>query len=163
MGANRFDRKFYVAYGSNMNIGQMEYRCPTATLVGKVEIPGYKLTFRGGLGAVANIEIDPDGVVPAALWIIDDKAETRLDLYEGYPFMYRKEVVPIRLEDGHEMHVMAYLMNIEKPRVPHGYPSQRYYKTIQEGYKNCGWKNKLNYLRTMANESSEQMKQLVYS
>ena len=29
-------KKLYIAYGSNLNLKQMKYRCPTAKFVGKV-------------------------------------------------------------------------------------------------------------------------------
>ena len=39
--------KLYIAYGSNLNLGQMKYRCPTAKVAGTSEIKDYKLLFRG--------------------------------------------------------------------------------------------------------------------
>ena len=39
--------KYYVAYGSNMHLSQMTYRCPHAVLVGKSELKDYVLRFRG--------------------------------------------------------------------------------------------------------------------
>lgn len=35
----------YFAYGSNMNLDQMEYRCPSAQVVGNVRLEDYRLTF----------------------------------------------------------------------------------------------------------------------
>ena len=47
----------YIAYGSNLNLPQMAFRCPTAKVVGASEIKGYELLFRGGRkGAVATVE-----------------------------------------------------------------------------------------------------------
>lgn len=40
-------KKLYVAYGSNLNKGQMKYRCPTAKYVGAGELQGYELQFKG--------------------------------------------------------------------------------------------------------------------
>ena len=55
--------RLYIAYGSNLNLPQMEYRCPTAKVVGAGEVQGYELLFRGGSrGAVATIE-PLDGVL----------------------------------------------------------------------------------------------------
>ena len=36
---------YYFAYGSNMNLDQMAYRCPAASVVEKVKLEGYRLTF----------------------------------------------------------------------------------------------------------------------
>ena len=40
-------KRLYVAYGSNLNISQMKYRCPGAKLYGTGEISGYELQFKG--------------------------------------------------------------------------------------------------------------------
>ena len=34
-------KKFYLAYGSNLNVKQMRFRCPDARIVGSAEIPNY--------------------------------------------------------------------------------------------------------------------------
>ncbi len=48
----REEERLYIAYGSNLNLSQMEKRCPGATVVGTGEVKGYELLFRG----VATIE-----------------------------------------------------------------------------------------------------------
>ncbi|MGN1126625.1 MAG: gamma-glutamylcyclotransferase family protein [Ruminococcus sp.] len=40
-------KKLYIAYGSNLNLKQMKYRCPTAKLVGKGVVENYELQFKG--------------------------------------------------------------------------------------------------------------------
>ena len=40
-------RKKYIAYGSNLNLGQMARRCPTAKVIGAGEIRDHELLFRG--------------------------------------------------------------------------------------------------------------------
>lgn len=35
--------KLYIAYGSNLNLEQMRRRCPTAELVGKTVLRGWRL------------------------------------------------------------------------------------------------------------------------
>ena len=48
-------QRLYIAYGSNLNLEQMAFRCPTAKVVGKSELKDYELLFRGGRrGAVAT-------------------------------------------------------------------------------------------------------------
>lgn len=39
--------KLYFAYGSNINLSQMAYRCPDAKVVEPVVLEGYELLFRG--------------------------------------------------------------------------------------------------------------------
>ena len=48
---------YYFAYGSNMNLDQMAYRCPAASVVENVKLDGCRLTFcgRGKGSGVATI------------------------------------------------------------------------------------------------------------
>ena len=36
-------RRLYIAYGSNINLEQMAYRCPNSKVVGKEMLKGYEL------------------------------------------------------------------------------------------------------------------------
>ena len=66
--------KLYVAYGSNLNLKQMAYRCPTATLVGTGVIDNYELQFKGmPTGAYATIAPCKGKSVPVAVWDIKQK------------------------------------------------------------------------------------------
>ena len=48
------DGKLYFAYGSNINLEQMAYRCPDASVVGPVTLEGWELLFRrGGFATIA--------------------------------------------------------------------------------------------------------------
>ena len=50
-------KKYYLAYGSNLNVQQMRYRCPDATIFGTAEIPDYQLLFKGSMtGSYLTIE-----------------------------------------------------------------------------------------------------------
>ncbi len=76
----------YIAYGSNLNLPQMAFRCPTAEVAGTSELKDYELLFRGGRrGAVATVEPKEGSSVPVLLWKIRQKDEEALDRYEGYP------------------------------------------------------------------------------
>ena len=78
--------KFYVAYGSNLNIQQMQMRCPTAKLYAVGEIKDYELQFKGMPDrAFATIAPQEGSSVPAAVWKIQPMDEWALDRYEGYP------------------------------------------------------------------------------
>ena len=39
--------KYYLAYGSNLNLVQMFRRCPHARVIGHTSLPGMRLVFRG--------------------------------------------------------------------------------------------------------------------
>ena len=129
-------KKVYLAYGSNLNLEQMAYRCPDAAVIGSTVLPDYRLVFRGGRhSGVATIEMKRGSSVPALLWEITGKCEKALDRYEGYPHLYRKKRLLVDL-DGYELVAMAYIMN-EGP--PLAMPDAYYYATILEGYRDCAF------------------------
>ena len=128
--------KLYLAYGSNLNLEQMANRCPTAKVVGNSKINGYRLLFRGAhAGAVATIEPFKGESVPVLAWEITPADEAALDRYEGWPFLYRKETIKVRL-NGKTVQAMVYIMNEGRPL---GQPSCYYYSTILDGYKSAGF------------------------
>lgn len=118
--------KIYIAYGSNMNKEQMSIRCPKAKPIGKYILPNYKLEFRG----VANIIKCYGETTPVALWSITESCEKSLDRYEGYPRLYRKEYIKLKI-NGKEVIGMVYVMN--KGEIAK--PSDYYYNVIKQGYK----------------------------
>lgn len=77
-------KKYYLAYGSNLNIQQMKYRCPDAKPVGTAWIHGYQLLFKGSkTGSYLTIEKTEKAKVPVAVWEVSGSDECRLDIYEG--------------------------------------------------------------------------------
>ena len=92
------EENLYFAYGSNINLEQMSYRCPTAQVVGPVTLEGYELLFRGNArgSGVATIAPKEGHQVHGVLWKITRACETSLDFYEGYPRLYEKEPVTVR-------------------------------------------------------------------
>jgi len=95
---NMSKTRLYIAYGSNLNLPQMAFRCPTAEVVGAGEVKGYEMLFRGGRrGAVATIEPLEGSSVPVLLWKIRSQDELALDRYEGYPNFYRKEMMEVEV------------------------------------------------------------------
>lgn len=130
------NKKLYVAYGSNLNLPQMAKRCPTAKVVGTRKMKNFRLLFRGHPeGAVATVEPYKGGIVPVLVWEITEADEIALDRYEGWPYLYRKETVKIKLS-GKTVEAMVYIMNEGRPL---GQPNHYYYTTILEGYKSQGF------------------------
>ena len=127
--------KYYIAYGSNLNIRQMEHRCPDAKIVGSTELPGYRLAFRGHRAGVLTIEPDPDGVVPVGIWAISSEDEFSLDIYEGFPRLYRKETFTVSL-NGKSIKAIVYIMNEGRPI---SRPSGYYLQTVLDGYDDFGF------------------------
>ena len=132
--------KLYFAYGSNINLEQMAFRCPEAYVVGPVILENYGLLFRGNArgNGVATITPKEGGQVHGLLWRITPACEQSLDFYEGYPRLYEKEQVTVRDREGRQLTVMAYVMTgHELWRFP-TLPSDSYYLGILEGYRQNG-------------------------
>jgi len=111
------EKKYYLAYGSNLNVRQMRYRCPTAKPIGITAIPDYQLLYKGSkTGAYLTIEPKKNGIVPIAVWEVTADDEKRLDAYEGCPtFYYKKEVrLPVKLASGKTKKLTAfvYIMHV---------------------------------------------------
>ena len=129
--------KYYIAYGSNLNLKQMKQRCPTAELKGKAVINDYRLRFYGSpLNSVATIEPHKGANVPVLIWLVFTEDEERLDIYEGCPRLYRKELMEVNFF-GQPVKAMIYLMNTDL--CSPGLPSKIYYRAILQGYKDAGF------------------------
>lgn len=129
-------KKLYIAYGSNLNVEQMAWRCPGATVLGSAVLNDYRLAFRGGRhGAVATIEARQGCSVPVLVWSITPADEERLDWYEGFPTLYHKEKMKVKVE-GKTLTAMVYVLNGQK--LP-SLPGCEYYSAILEGYKAAGF------------------------
>lgn len=133
------NKKLYVAYGSNLHLDQMRYRCPDAKVYGSGVIKNYELTFWGNWrgNGVATVIPNSGTDVPVGLWEISANDEKNLDVYEGWPHLYRKENIDVVLDDGSVVTGMVYIMN-EGCHVPTR-PSATYFGTIASGYHSFGF------------------------
>ena len=141
------NKTLYMAYGSNMNIGQMANRCPDARPIHGFILPDFKLVFRG----VADIEPSKGSYLPIGLWEITDKCLIALDHYEGVSKkgngLYRRHY--FRDNIFHDRTVMTYMMNHKGISEP----SRFYYNVIKEGYADFGLDDK--HLRKALAEARE--------
>lgn len=129
------DKKYYIAYGSNLNLPQMKRRCPTAKKIGVGEVKDYQLLFRGNKeSAVATIEPSDGDSVPALIWELQRGDEESLDRYEGFPLFYHKEFMEIEI-NREETEAMVYIMN---DGYDIGMPSDYYLNIILDGYDTAG-------------------------
>ena len=128
---------FYLAYGSNLNVRQMKLRCPTARVVGTAEIKDYELLFKGSqTGSYLTIEPKKGGIVPVAVWEVQEQDVRLLDRYEGWPRFYYKKDMEIRykgIRTGRHRTVTAFVYIMHEDREI-GIPSNRYISTCIEGY-----------------------------
>ena len=134
-------KRYYIAYGSNLNIRQMRYRCPGAKPIGISAIPDYELLYKGSkTGAYLTIEPKNGSLVPIAVWAVTADDEKRLDIYEGYPnFYYKKDIrLPVKLASGkiRKVNAFVYIMHEERSIA---IPSMTYIRTCEEGYRNFGF------------------------
>ena len=126
----------YIAYGSNLNLEQMNYRCPGAKVIGAGKIKNYELVYRGSkTGAYATIIPKVGKVVPVAVWEINAEHDKRLDVYEGFPTFYYKKDLWVTLNSGKRIQGMAYLM-FDGAKV--GKPSKHYLEVCRQGYIDNG-------------------------
>ena len=119
---------YYFAYGSNLHHIQMKRRCPNCRFIKKITLKNFSLTFRSKYGA-ADIEKKMGKKVYGALYIISKAAEKRLDVYEEYPFLYKKMYFKYQNKK-----VMTYIMVKKSKLAP---PTVKYLNVIKQGYKDC--------------------------
>lgn len=130
-------KRYYIAYGSNLNVRQMKMRCPGATILGTTKLKNYELLFKGSkTGSYLTIEKKEGSTVPVVIWEVTESDEKSLDRYEGYPiFYYKKEMKlqykGIRTGKRRTVDAFVYIMNEENPI---GVPSIYYMKTCIDGY-----------------------------
>ena len=109
-------KKYYIAYGSNLNVQQMRYRCPGARVVGTSVIKDYQLLYKGSkTGSYLTIEKKKGGIVPVAVWEVSERNEKSLDAYEGYPSFYYKTEMKLQL-DGTKRKVNAFVYIMHEDR-----------------------------------------------
>ena len=97
------EKRYYIAYGSNLNVAQMVRRCPNAVPIGTAVLEHNTLYFRGsGTGYYLTIEPKIGGKVPVAIWEVTPEDEQALDRYEGFPrFYYKPESVKLsKVQNG---------------------------------------------------------------
>lgn len=123
-------KQLYFSYGMNTNLAQMARRCPQAVSLGAAVLPGFRFEFKSFATVVADYEMDTVGVV----WEISDDCEAALDILEGYPVYYTKQIVTV-LIDGTLHTAMTYLMY---PDEQLSLPSNSYYNMVADGYEDHG-------------------------
>ena len=136
------EKRYYLAYGSNLNVRQMRMRCPTARMIGTATIEDYRLMFKGSkTGSYLTIEPEEGCSVPVGVWEVTARDELALDRYEGYPtFYYKKElelpITGIRTGIVRQRKAFVYIMHEDRLL---GVPSNFYMRVCMEGYYDFGF------------------------
>lgn len=142
------EKRYYIAYGSNLNIRQMRMRCPSARIIGTSEIPDYELLFKGSrTGSYLTIEPKVGASVPVAVWETTAVDEAALDRYEGFPaFYYKAEMkLPVKgIRTGRVRNRKVYVYIMHEDRLL-GMPSGYYVATCLEGYRSFGFDEEFLY------------------
>jgi len=118
----------YFAYGSNLNHFQMKRRCKDSVFIKRINLRNFRLTFRSKYRA-ADIEPKKKSVVPGGLFEISKSDEKKLDVYEDFPFLYKKHYFYY-----YGKKVMTYTM---VKKTPFKFPTERYLNVVKRGYKDC--------------------------
>lgn len=135
-------RRYYIAYGSNLNVPQMRMRCPSARVVGTAELHGWRLLFKGSkTGSYLTIEEHDGGTVPVVIWEVTEDAEAVLDRYEGFPSFYYKRDLRVEykgIRTGRRRTVDAFVYIMREDR-PYGIPGDYYVRVCRQGYDTFGF------------------------
>ena len=123
----------YVAYGSNMNIQQMAYRCPSSKVICNGKLHGWKLVFNVHADVIKGKKNE---FVPVVVWDIAEEDWYMLDMYEGYPSYYVKETVDVILDNGKSEKAIVYVMADNRKGVCP--PVSSYFNCIFKGYIDNG-------------------------
>ena len=135
------EKRYYLAYGSNLNVDQMDWRCPNAIPLGKAYIEDYELLFKGSkTGSYLTIEPQKGGRVPVVVWLVTEWDEEALDRYEGFPRFYYKKHLSIAYtafdsEARITVDAFVYIMHEDRPI---GIPTLRYVRDCLDGYDSFG-------------------------
>lgn len=130
-------KKYYLAYGSNLNLNQMSYRCPGAKAIGRVILKDYRLVYKGRADDYAYLTIEKckGSIVPLGVFEVSYFDIFSLDSYEGYPTFYSKSYIPIKIGNKTKR-ALIYVMN---KNFDYHLPRLEYIETCLEGYKNFGF------------------------
>lgn len=153
-------KRKYIAYGSNLNVQQMSWRCPDARIMGTGELKDWRLLFKGSKsGSYLTIEKCEGYTVPFAVWEVSSSDEVALDRYEGYPTFYYKQELPIEYKGRftgrkYKSKGFVYIMHEDRPI---GIPSKHYLEVCANGYYLFGFdfkplKDALHYSEEVTEE-----------
>ena len=126
--------KYYFAYGSNLNMKQMQSRCPKSKMIGKSKLDGYRLLFRkhsNRSDGVLTIEKADGKAVPIGIFQISSSDEKALDKCEGVAtYCYGKEYIECCFNGETKKGLVYIMLNPSK-----AVPSPAYYERVKQGYK----------------------------
>jgi hypothetical protein len=139
---------FYFAYGSNLNWGQMQRRCPSARFVCIARLPGYRLAIarhsRLRDCGTANIFPEPESTVWGVVYEVSQSDMLIMDTFEdGYRRYQRFVFSPEPNRPALEVIVYIAPREIAVPL-----PSPEYKRLMLEGARH--WQLPADYCSLLA-------------
>ena len=99
--------------------------------IAKMVIKNYRLEFDGTENnSYLTIVPDDSSEIEAAVWMISETDEATLDNFEGFPELYRKEMLDISL-NGTPKKALVYIMNEDAGKA---IPSESYFNCVLDFY-----------------------------
>lgn len=137
---------YYFAYGSNLDLLQMQLRCPDAQFVSTAKLDGYRICFprKSFVRDCAVISIEPSmsECVWGALYEMDGTDIARLDEREGFDKRrdrslnaYNRMTVRVEVADEHAVVAEVY---VAVPTPDPGLPSPHYVGYLVASAAECG-------------------------
>jgi hypothetical protein len=119
--------KLYFAYGSNMDVEQMNVRCPDAKKYSNGKLPNWKLIINSR--GVATIVRSPKDIVEGVIWSLTNNDISILDKYEGVrKNIYIKTHIKVKTDSGSKI-CIVYIATDSNP----GESKPGYLELIKKG------------------------------
>ena len=131
----------YFAYGSNLDVAQMEARCDAPILVGIAFLAHHRFVFAGtspnreNMG-VGSMRAAPNKQLAGVIWSISDSDLKALDAREGFPNRYQRELMEITDLQGESHQAYIYF---KKDDIPLNPPCQAYLLQVLNAYRYHGF------------------------
>ena len=140
-------KNYYLAYGSNLNLENMKIRCPHSKPIGSTLLKDYRLVYKGSENGYSYLTLEEciDETTPLGIFEISNLDIESLYRYEGYPTLYSKQYITIKI-NGRKEKALIYLMN---PQFDYKIPSQGYINICKKGY------NAFNFDTTILDKALE--------
>lgn len=116
----------YFAYGMNTNKTSMASRCPNAVSLGYDQLPDHEFRF----AVHADVIPSPGCTVHGVLWEITPECLASLDILEGYPSYYLRDIVTVNYNGKSELAFTYYMGDNSKDSMP----AEGYLSMLYEGY-----------------------------
>ena len=135
------DLTLYFAYGSNLDLAQMQSRCPSARYFARATLPRHDLVFRGTSahwgGAVASLRPSKTRSTSGVLYAMRSADLVGLDYFEGHPRYYRRRLRTVVDERGTRWAAHVYILPAKL--APVGMPGRKYLEVLALAYGEHGF------------------------